>query len=263
MSEPVVYENAPVVLVALEVRHPIADPLTAAEIRAIKNLLSDVFPIERPGQLLQVIAGGAGSTTTTESYPRFVNRQMTLAVSVKREAIVIEASAYPGWPKFRELVERALEARQAIAPIVGADRIGLRYIDEVRVPVGAEIDWSQWISPALLAPELPKAVNLPVVQWQGLTVYGDQPNKTLVFRYGAREGFAVDPSSDLRRVRPADGGPFFLMDIDSFWTLDGPLPEYDRDMLMSTCDVLHEPVRMLFESMITNKLRDEVLRGND
>jgi uncharacterized protein (TIGR04255 family) len=52
------------------------------------------------------------------------------------------------------------------------------------------------------------------------------------------------------------------MDIDSFWTPEGPIPEYDRDMLVSTCDQLHMPVRRLFESMITDRLREEVLRSD-
>lgn len=264
MNETVVYQNAPVVLVALEVRHPTADPLTSAESRAIKKHLMDVLPVERAGQqfTMQVIPGASGQMATTETFPRFMNRKMTLAVSIKKEAIVVEASDYPGWIEFRELVERVLEARQEVAPIVGADRIGLRYIDEIRIPGSVEVDWSQWIVPTLLAPKMPEEVELPVSQWQGLTIYGDQPGNMLVFRYGAREGFAVDPSSDLRRVQAADGGSFFLMDIDSFWTPDGPVPEYDRDDLMSTCDVLHHPVRMLFESMITQKLREEVFQRN-
>lgn len=264
MSEPDVYPNAPVVLVAVEVRHPTADALTPAENRAMKSRLSEHLPIERSGQQVsvQLLAGAPVSTATTEHFPRYVNRDMTLSVSIRREAVVIEASRYPGWEEFRALVYQALDARTEVAPIAGVERLGLRYIDEVRIPGDDEVDWAEWIHPSLLGPTLPSAVDLPISQWQGLGIYGVQPGNTLVFRYGPREGFAIDPSSDLRRVKQADAGLFFLMDIDSFWTPNGPIPEYDREMMVSTCDTLHTPARTLFEGMITDRLRDEVLRAN-
>ena len=265
MNEHEVYPNAPVVLVALEVRHPTADPLTPSESRAIKQLLSDQLPIERPGQQMSVqIMPGAPNPAamTTELFPRFTNRETTVSVSIRKEAVVIEASDYPGWEDFRALALRALDARMQIAPIVGVERVGIRYIDEIRTPDDGDVDWADWIHSSLLGPNASIA-DLPINQWQGVGIYGSQPGNMLVLRYGPREGFAVDPRSDLRRVKPADGGLFFLMDVDSFWTPDGPVPEYDRDLLISTCNDLHTPVRALFEDMITDRLRDEVLRNND
>ena len=263
MNEHEVYPHAPVVLVALEVRHPTADPLTPSESRAIKKLLSDQLPIERPGAQVnvQITSGAASPATTIEHFPRYINRETTLSVSIRQDAIVIEASRYPGWEEFRALALHALDARMQIAPIVGVERVGIRYIDEIRTPDSGEVDWADWIHPSLLGPNS-SIVDLPISQWQGLGIYGSQPGNMLAFRYGPREGYAVDPSSDLRRVKPADGGLFFLMDIDSFWTPDGAIPEYDRDLMLSTCNDLHTPVRALFEEMITDRLRDEVLRNN-
>jgi uncharacterized protein (TIGR04255 family) len=264
MNEHEVYPNAPVVLVALEVRHPTADPLTPTESRAIKKLLSDQLPIERPGQQMNVqIMPGAASpaTTTTEHFPRYINRETTLSVSIRKEAITIEASRYPGWEEFRALALSALDARMEIAPIAGVERVGIRYVDEIRIPDNGEVDWADWIHLSLLGPNS-SIIDLPINQWQGVGIYGSQPGNMLVLRYGPREGFAVDPSSDLRRVKPTDGGPFFLMDVDSFWTPDGAIPEYDRDLLLATCNDLHMPVRALFEGLITDRLRDEVLRSN-
>jgi uncharacterized protein (TIGR04255 family) len=142
------------------------------------------------------------------------------------------------------------------------ERVGLRYIDEIRVFTNGETNWSDWIVAPLLGPPS-SMIDLPLNQWQGVGIYGSQPGEMLVFRYGPRLGFAVDPTSDLRRPRPSDGGAFFLIDIDNFWTPDGEVPEFDRDMLVSRCDQLHGPVRRLFEAVITDRLRDEVLRSGD
>lgn len=266
MNEREVYPNAPVVLVALEIRHPTADPLTPSESRAIKKLLGEELPIERPGQEVAIQIGpgvGGPPISTTETFPRYLNRESTMAVSIRKEALVVEASRYPGWEEFRRVVFLALDARMQVAPIVGLERVGVRYIDEIRIPGEGSVEWGEWIHPSLLGPSVPDKVGLPISQWQGLGIYGSQPGNMLVFRYGPREGFAVDPSSDLRRVKPVQAGSFFLMDIDSFWTPDGPIPEYDRDGLMETCNQLHAPVRTLFEGMITDRLRDEVLRSDD
>ena len=147
--------------------------------------------------------------------------------------------------------------------MAGVERAGLRYINEVRVPTDGDIDWAEWMHPSLLGPRSNTKIEPPLGQWQGVGIYGSQPGQMLVFRYGPREGFAIDPSSDLRRVRRTDGGPFFLIDIDSFWTPADAVPEYERDMLMAQCDELHEPIRTLFEGIITDRLRDEVFRTND
>lgn len=264
MDEHEVYPKAPVVLTALEVRHPTADQLTPAEVRSIKKRLSEHFPLESTGQAtnVQLVAGASTPDVNIEIFPRFLNRTKTMAASFKREAIVLETSHYPGWMKFSELVVVALEGRHETSPVDGVERIGLRYIDEIRVGVNDGTDWAEWIADSLLGPPS-DAIDLQLTEWQGVGVYGTQPGQTLIMRYGPRSGYAVDPNSDLRRIRPSDGGPFFLIDIDSFWTPDGEVPEFDRDMLMSRCEDLHGPIRRLFEGVITDRLRNEVLRAND
>ena len=199
-------------------------------------------------------------TPQIEQFTRFVNRQSTLAVSFRREALVVETSAYPGWEQFRQIVSDAVDARMDVAPVDGVERVGLRYVDEIRIPDEAEIDWCQWVSPSLLGPSPTEPIALQLAQWQGVAVYGSQPGSMLVLRYGPALGFAIDSSSELRREKPADGGPYFLMDIDSFSVPTGSIPEVDRDSLIATCNDLHQPVRTLFEGLIQDKLRDEVLR---
>jgi len=261
-----VYPNAPVVLVALEVRHPTADPLSTSDVRKIKKQLGLHFPLESQGQAanFQVTVGVAEAEVTVETFARFLNRAKTAAISFRKEAIVVETSAYPGWDRFRGYVASALAARIGASPVVGVERVGLRYIDEVRVPStdAGEVSWGDWIDGSLLGPPR-EIIDLPLDQWQGMGVYGTQPGTGLIARYGPRVGFAVDPNSDLRRPSPRDGGPFFLIDIDSFWTPTAEVPEFDIEVLMAQCDELHAPVRKLFEGVITHRLRDEVLRAND
>jgi len=51
------------------------------------------------------------------------------------------------------------------------------------------------------------------------------------------------------------------LDIDSFWTPEGFIPEFDPQVLVEKSEELHDPLRTLFETVITDRLRNEVLRG--
>ena len=122
--------------------------------------------------------------------------------------------------------------------LVGIERIGLRYVLEIRVPAGVDgrIEWTNWIDESLLGPQRLAPGGLLLTEWQGAAVYREaQPGKSLIVRYGPGVGQALDAQYHLRRVTPVQAGQFFLMDIDSFWTPPtGAIPEYNREALVST-----------------------------
>lgn len=264
MRDREVYPNAPLVLVALEVRHPIVGPLSAAAQAKIKRNLSTELPLRRTATMTTVQATiGAAPEVITEKAPKYLSRDLTASVTYRNEAIVVETTRYEQYERLRELADLAVQARQAVEPIDGVERVGLRYINEIRVPEGSDgqIDWAQWVDPTLLGPSLIGAdLGLKAMQSQGIVVFDSGPGTALVLRYGPREGYAVDPGGDLKRRAPAPG-PFFLVDIDSFWTPVDDVPEVDPKTLLSLCDDLHKPVRSLFDSLITDRLRTEVLRN--
>ena len=110
-------------------------------------------------------------------------------------------------------------------------------------PVGVDgrVEWSNWIAEPLLGPQRIAPDGLSLTEWQGAAVYREpQPGKSLIVRYGPGFGQALDANYHLRRVTPVQPGPFFLMDIDSFWTPSGSIPEYNRDEVLSTYQALYE-----------------------
>jgi uncharacterized protein (TIGR04255 family) len=265
VNEHEVYPDAPVVLVTLEVRHPHADALTDKQADAIRDQLVDRVPIARPRTDTNIEIGPAtGPVGRTENVYRYTNRAQTTAVTIRRNSFTVETTAYLGWPEFRTLVQETVAVRMAVAPIAGIERVGLRYIDELRVPVNqaADVDWSQWVHPSLLGPHSADPNLPPPADWGGYGLYGSPPAPALVLHYGPATGYAVDPHGELKR-KASEGGPFFLMDIDSFWTPGDYIPECAADTLIDICDDLHRPVRTLFEGFITDRLRNEVLRNNE
>jgi uncharacterized protein (TIGR04255 family) len=187
---------------------------------------------------------------------------------VRPEAIAFETTNYQGWTAFRDFVQRGLQLRQDLVPLDGIDRIGLRFIDEIRprdTSQGAT-DWSLWVQPSMLAPIFEQGTGLVEVQQQQCTVqYSlERPEQTLALRYGAVDGPSVVQPNDPRSMgNPAVlSSPHFLIDTDAAWTLPagGTLPEFEVEPLLDLADQLQRPSKAVFEAAITDYARGEFNR---
>jgi len=262
MADYEVYSSPSVVLVVLEVKHPSADAIGKSERSQLKRDLAKRAPIMKSAQAvsLQIGVGTNAPGLSVEEFPKYFNRDTTLSISYRQESIVIETSNYTGWEPFREAAQMAFAARSSLDPLDGIERVGLRYINEVRVPEDPP-DWRSWVHPGLFEPQFGQLTKLPLNQWQGFVVYGEDPGQSLALRYGPREGVAtVEPNPELRRLKKFQGGPFFLLDLDSYWMPKDGTPEFEPDRLERICDDLHEPVQDMFDGLITERYKDEVLR---
>lgn len=263
MSGREIYPNASVVLVAFEARHPGVDTMSGPELAEAKRILSRRLPVMRQATIatFQAVAGSPPGLAT-EQVPKFTSRDRTSAVTFGRESLVVETTAYERFEDFRQTIELAVDARSAAHPVDGVERVGLRYIDEIRVPDVGPVDqtWAAWVDQSLLGPSVvgPRH-GLFASEWQGIVQFDAGQSRSVVLRYGPREGYAVDPKGDLTRPG-VPSGPFFLLDIDSFWMASSEIPEFSAPEIMHRVDELHAPVGQLFESLVTDKLRDEVLR---
>lgn len=257
------YPNAPIALVIVEVRHPPATPFAPAQRQLLKKALADVTPIGGGEQQSSVLgpAGLAGAAIT-----RFTSRDQHLSVTYGNESISVESTSYPGWETFRSIVQAAIAARDDVAPVDGVLRIGLRYIDELRVPAEGEPRWEDWVKPEVLGPSrLAGELGRRVTTHQGLMSVADPSTSDVhQIRYGQAVGQAVANGPLLRKDGNLERtGPYFLIDIDGSWTAEGAIPEFDTQAILEVADRLHQPIGSMFENLITEKLRDEVLRAND
>ncbi|MGN6251202.1 MAG: TIGR04255 family protein [Marmoricola sp.] len=270
MREREVYPNAPIVLVAVEVRHSLCEPLGPSGLSRINAALADHLPLRSEVQNLTLAfqAGGAPQAQGG-TFPRWSSRDKRTAVTVRTDALMVETTDYLHYEKTRELLKLILDARTASAGEVGVERVGMRYIDEIRVPRDdgdSVITWSEWVHQSLLgpAPEAGGPQSLPaglrLSQQQGLAIFMGEDDQALGLRYGRQVGHATESTPDLRRPMPPPG-PYFLLDIDSFWQPSQVVPRLETERVLEVADRLHAPVREIFESLITERLRREVLRG--
>lgn len=252
----------------IEVRHPPCEPLERKQVTQLSALVRDAFPL--PGEINEVsveFQAGPGTVPTHQqtvaTSPRWTTRNRRTALTVRQSGLTIETTQYGSYERVRALLELALQARIAIDPPAGVERIGLRYIDEIRVPVENENgrpSWGEWVDPALLGPaHIGSGLNLVPTAGEGVIVFSNMDNRALVLRYGAQEDLAVQSTPDLRRPMPLPG-PLFKFDIDSYWQSGDEIPEFTTDRVLAQADDLHNPVRGVFESLISDRLREEVLR---
>lgn len=264
-----IYPNAPLEFVACEVRFPFSPILTEdVTLPRLHRAFYDWLPLIEPGMGVEatlVVGPGAVSQlppATTTKQLRFLSRDRTLGVLVAPNLVSIETTHYPRFEAFKESIARTLDAlAHADAGVAGLARIGLRYIDEVRVPGIDEVrgSWTEYIDERLAGPVGMTLAGVSPVLHQGTLQFDLGERQRVVIRYGAMEKPSVG-NAPLRRREVAQQGAYFLIDIDSFWTAEDPIPEFSIDTALAMCDKLHQPVRELFEASVTERLREEVLR---
>lgn len=259
-----IYPNAPLQLVAFELRFPLTLKVIADEtVSHFQEALSKDVPI-----LEKVMEGGvAVSANGQQLLPaqqlyKLFSKDRRSAVTLQQSAVVVESSHYQRYAVFRGLVERVLGALAEAVNIPGIARVGLRYINEIRVP--AEIlgpaDWGAYIARDLLQP-LSLAPDLPATEMMTRLSFSRGSGKSLAMIYGALPQGEIVGSSGPMAVREKDvSTPVFILDLDSAFTPPEGLDDFAPEHVIDICDDLRGPARDLFEASITDELRNEVLR---
>lgn len=266
MADREVYPNAPLRLVTAEFRFPLSARLTSTDLlSALGDTLGGALPIVEviEAQGLLVAFGSDLSAPPAQPGYRLLTRERTTAVTVAPTRVAVETTAYEHWESFRdEFVALALRAiGDEMAAIAGLDRVGLRYINEVRLPAaGADVsDWDGFIAPEMLGlARLAAGHPLRTLQHALHVDRGDDAE--LLMRSGLLQGHLVGDTGSLQLPSPPEEGYYFLIDIDSFWTRSGAYDAWRTEDALEIADRLHEPIDDLFESCIQTRLRDEVLR---
>jgi uncharacterized protein (TIGR04255 family) len=264
------YESPPVALVAVEIRFPgeIGAPVPSGVYRALGEVLGDEWVMEQVQQpaitvnlgamsSMPTLVGGAGGFPSG-AILRFSVRDRTTAVALTAGSLTVETTHYGNWPRFRSVLEKAVGTTEKVLRPAGVTRVGMRYVNEVRVSGVDGPDWAVWLSPAVLPPaaQVMNGMGWVPLNWTGTAQYQAGQERYLVLRYGPQPpqpGFAVSPDGPLRRPGPRPSGSFFLLDFDAFWQ-PSAIPKWDSDVVLETCDQLRQPVRALFDQVITRRL---------
>jgi uncharacterized protein (TIGR04255 family) len=273
LSQREIYPRSPLRVVTAEFRFPLSTVLSDEDmLPLLAAALGDAFPIIEPANVASVRSGptfvtqgpGFASSRLEVGY-RFLSRDRTSAVTVGSTRMAVETTHYESWMSFSEdLVYSSLQAvGEGLNAFAGLERVGLRFINEIRVPSNPRTpnDWASFISPNLLAAS-DLALGGSVRSIQNVIQFEMNEQVKLRIRTGNYHS-RVGSQGPLKFRHPAEAGPYFLIDMDSYWMTPGILSPWDISEAMRVTESLHDPIDQLFEACITESYREEVLRRRD
>lgn len=254
------YPNDPLRWVAADVRFPPVDQLATEVPTSFRDHFRDRFPVVEPfGQLAISLGfpGPAGGMPQQLTLHRMVQRDRLMAITLGRDGLTLETTDYPGWADFSAVLTEVTDQLAVGCRPDGVLRIGLRYVDEIRLPEApaAPRGWTAWIEPRLLSPltlddEEPSQANITLQ-------YGEPPGYVTVFRASPlAKGRTVNPDGPLRQPMAFPDGPYFLLDTDASWAdPTRQVPGFEPDVIAPVFEALHTRCHDLFEASITRELR--------
>jgi uncharacterized protein (TIGR04255 family) len=215
-----------------QMRFPVQGDFSMATASRIHNRLTKHFPrlLEEPQAAL--LLGPNGVQTQTSTAFRLTTFDQQWSVVLTQDAVTLETTAYIDWPNFKERFEEVLAAVQTVVSLSSRERIGLRYVNEIR-PGGAPVDWSKYVKPELLGwlanaslteqlfHHLAEA-RFAATEWQ------------MILRYGIVNR-AAGPSGESL--------PFYLLDIDCS---DARPEPFDSAKTLEDISIFNDAIWRLF-----------------
>jgi len=258
-----VFPNAPLALVAAEVRFAYEPRIKEEDIRdSFAKAVRSHLPI-LTNEFIQDLNNPQNQPTSEEPrlpQIRAMNQTSTISVSLNPNAILFEAVEYKRFEDLMSLIKVGLQALDKLLPELFINRIGLRYVDELRMPnlTNETRDWSQWVHDDLLAP-LSALPNSRGAATSGATVYEIEDSRTVVFRWGSLFGPTLLSSDMALRRAPHEPGHIFILDIDAFNQLKEQIP-FDGEWIIQQFEQLHIPTGTIF-NWATSENAKKFFRG--
>jgi uncharacterized protein (TIGR04255 family) len=237
------YGRPPILEAIIDIQAELPPKVTIATLGRVYSGEETAYPVREEmiqieGTLNWQVGESSGAATQTPIGYRFVTQQRDKIVQVRMNGMSSSRlHPYTSWEENRDEAKRLWEKFLAVARPSVVTRIGVRYINRIRLPESAG-DLTEYfrVRPELPS-DMPHSVNNFVLRLE--IPQPDLPRGMLILN----EGMVPDPES---------GGVAFLLDLDVFQALQMPP---DSDDLWSRIELLHERENTLFEQSVTDRTR--------
>lgn len=190
------------------------------------------------------------------------NADATESLTVTSWSLTYETTAYIDFESFQAGMVDSCRALISLNIRPALRRIGLRYINEIRVPesVAGMRDWAAWIDPILLGGMSITADEAPLRTLQGAVAFDLGEGRGLNVGYAAiQQGSAVNPQFLTRP--PIAPGPCFAIDLDGYLEIaEGVTTQMTKDLMGEVLGDVHESIGSAFQRVITDNARS-LFRG--
>jgi uncharacterized protein (TIGR04255 family) len=254
-----VFPESPLALVAAEIRFTDAARLRQQQTKdEVTIALEDRFPFAEPLQQTDFNLMPAGPPQVQQRVGVVLkNSSSTEALTILSESLTYETTAYLSFDQLLDAVCAACNALVAAKVRPAVQRIGLRYVDEVRVsePITDVRQWGKWIDHQLIGQLAVGPVDVPVSMTQSFSTFDLGEGRGFNFRSAALNQGPIVVPQFLKRP-PIQSGPFFVLDFDGFHDFTGgeavPL---SSGVVRETLSAVHIPCGTAFQRSITDEAR--------
>ena len=233
---------------------PIPGPLPASVLAAMENYPErNAVNRSRTEVRVQKTPQGPVRDTRTINFPEFnfwtVGR--TLHAAISGEYVLLSQQHYGGYEPFRDSFLELLDAMTAQFPTLRIRRLGMRYVNEIKLPeadagpgLGADF-WEHYVNPLLLG-GLRFAANDEALARHICTTELNYGTDRATIRYGIFNG--EYPKPNRRRE--------FILDVDTYCQV-----QLTAEGAAAKLDDYHAAACQVFETAITDSLRARMGRA--
>lgn len=247
----------PVALVTAELRFTDSPRLRQQDtLDAIAIACEHRFPIAEPitGMAVEPTGLGAAAQLVARQSVVLRNAESTEALTLTSNSLTYETTAYRDFDDLAGVVNDACRTLITAGVAPALTRVGLRYINEVRVrePMSEVRAWSDWIAPGVLGTLSVAPEGVPVRALQAAVSFDLGNGGGLQIGYAAVPQGSVVNHRFLKRP-PFEPGPFFGMDFDGFceFSID-PAKFLDPDLVARVLRGVHGPIGEAFQRSLTD-----------
>lgn len=189
------------------------------------------------------------------------NLESTTQLTWSDSAVTVSTTDYQGFDDFSGMLEGALAAVIEVSTPPAVERIGLRFINELRPPLeGPGLrQWQQWLNPAVLSfadgvSGAASSFDPDLTGFQTAFSVATGEQYSIAVRIQAIDGPPVVGNSPLRRTLAANG-PFVLLDLDGHWDGATSKDPFQPSDVLHSVSVLHQTIEDIFLWATTSELR--------
>lgn len=259
------FSSAPLALVAAEIRFTDAARLRQQQTKdEVAIALEEQFPFAEPFQRAEVnltlVSGGSQPQPQIHERAGVVlkNASSTEAITIMSGSLTYETTAYTSFERLLEAVTAACHALDAAKVRPAMRRVGLRYINEVRVPepITDARQWGAWIDDRLIRHLDVGPEEIPVTGTQSVSTYDLGEGKGMNLRFAALNQGPIVAPQFLKRPAVVSG-PFFVLDYDGFRDFTGQeFAALSADVVRDSLATAHIPCGTAFQRSITDQARE-------
>jgi uncharacterized protein (TIGR04255 family) len=202
--------NPPIIEALIELRFSPSESVTLEELESFTKLMSIRYPISEPifAQSIEVAFKGE-HTSKINAYPsgyklKNLGENRFIICAIDRLAVSFH-TPYVSWPALRNVAETTYKSYSEQVSHGKLVRLGMRYINKVKMPLTGKLDFDQYIK---TMPNLPKTEGIPdaLVNFETLVVipFGDIQSTATVKQVLLRPETSPDNPPSLP----------FILDID-------------------------------------------------